>query len=487
MSNVRTDIYQSPLAGRYASLEMQRIFSDDRKFRTWRRLWLTLAKAEQQLCLRIDGELISDEQIRELEAHIDDINYDVARAREKEVRHDVMAHVYAYGQQCPSAAGIIHLGATSCYVTDNTDLLNLSDALILTQQRLLGVMKLLTEFAEEYSQMPILGSTHGQAASTVTVGKRATLWLQDFQIACDAVEETLESIKMLGCRGATGTADTFMKLFDNDRRAVEMLEYYIMEELNQDSCFYDIFPVSGQTYPRILDVKVLSALSMVATAAHKMATDIRLLQRNKEMEEPFEKNQIGSSAMAYKRNPMRSERICSLARYAMSQVANSTATASTQWLERSLDDSANRRIVLPETFLAVDGVLILCANVVDGLVVNEAIIAKHLQEELPFMVVEDMIMEATKRGMNRQDAHERIRQHSMDAAHQVKTLGQPNDLVQRVVDDVEIPLELGDIIDMMQPKGLTGCCKWQVFNYLKTIREHYLCDLKQVVEKKVEV
>lgn len=252
MSNARTDIYQSPLAGRYASLEMQRIFSDDRKFRTWRRLWVALAKAEQQLGLRIDGALISDEQIRELEAHIDDINYDVARAREKEVRHDVMAHVYAYGQQCPSAAGIIHLGATSCYVTDNTDLLNLSDALILTEQRLLGVMQLLAEFAEEYVQMPILGSTHGQAASTVTVGKRATLWLQDFQMACDAIREAFESIKMSGCRGATGTADTFMKLFDNDRRAVEMLEYHIMEELNQDSCFYDIFPISFRFRDRLI-------------------------------------------------------------------------------------------------------------------------------------------------------------------------------------------------------------------------------------------
>lgn len=481
----RTDIYQSPLEGRYPSLEMQQIFSDDRKFGTWRRLWVALAKAEQALGLEVGGEPITDEQIAELEAHVDDINYDVAKAREKEVRHDVMAHVYAYGQQCPKAAGIIHLGATSCYVTDNTDLLNLYDALDLVMQKLLGVMKLLTDFAEEYKALPILGSTHGQMASTVTVGKRATLWLQEFQIAFDSLMEAQCSIKMLGCRGATGTADTFMKLFNGDVQKVRQLEQEINCALGWAKG--DVFSVSGQTYPRILDVKILSALAMVAAAAHKMADDIRLLQRCKEMEEPFEKNQIGSSAMAYKRNPMRSERICSLARYVMSQLNNAMATASVQWLERTLDDSANRRLCLPEAFLATDGVLKLCANVVDGLVINRAIIDRHLTEELPFMAVEDMIMEATKRGMSRQDAHEKIRHHSMDAAYHVKRLGEDNDLVQRVAKDESIPLSMEEIQGMMNPSDLIGCCVTQVEDYVSEIRQGYLHMLKTDIDKKVEV
>lgn len=481
----RTDIYQSPLAGRYASLEMQQIFSDNRKFSTWRRLWVALAKAEQALGLEVGGEPITDEQIAELEAHVADINYEVAIAREKEVRHDVMAHVYAYGQQCPKAAGIIHLGATSCYVTDNTDLLNLHDALDLVMQKLLGVMKLLSDFADEYKSMPILGSTHGQAASTVTVGKRATLWLQDFQLAFDDVLNAQCSISMLGCRGATGTADTFVKLFNGDKKKVQMLEWHISDVLERNRC--DVFPVSGQTYPRILDVKILSVLSMVATAAHKMATDIRLLQRAKEIEEPFEKNQIGSSAMAFKRNPMRSERICSLARYVIQQVGNATATASTQWLERTLDDSANRRLCLPEAFLATDGVLKLCANVVDGLVVNKAIINRHLAEELPFMAVEDMIMAAVKKGMSRQDAHERIRKHSMDAAYQVKQLGEDNDLVERVANDTEIPLKLEEIQEMLEPSAMIGCCATQVKDYVAEVKKGYLYMLRTDIDKKVEV
>lgn len=481
----RTDIYQSPLSERYSSLEMQQIFSDDRKFSTWRRLWVALAKAEQALGLKVGDEPITDEQIAELEAHIDDINYDVAKAREKEVRHDVMAHVYAYGQQCPKAAGIIHLGATSCYVTDNTDLLNLHDALGLIQQKLLGVMKLLADFADEYKSLPILGSTHGQAASTVTVGKRATLWLQDFQMAFDDVMDAQCSIQMLGCRGATGTADTFMKLFDGDVDSVQKLERLINVELGRSQS--DIFSVSGQTYPRILDVRIMSALAMVATAAHKMANDIRLLQRNKEMEEPFEKDQIGSSAMAYKRNPMRSERICSLARYVIEQWGNASATASIQWLERTLDDSANRRMCLPEAFLAADGVLKLCANVVDGLVVNKAIIKRHLDEELPFMAVEDMIMAAVKRGMSRQDAHERIRQHSMDAAYHVKQLGEDNDLVDLVVNDAEIPLSADDIQAMLNADNLIGCCVTQVENYTDYIKTNYLHMLESEIDKDVQV
>lgn len=481
----RTDVYQSPLTERYASKEMKEIFSDDRKFRTWRELWVALAKAEQSLGLKVGGKEISDEQIAELEANLDNINYDVAAEREKEVRHDVMAHVYAYGQQCPQAAGIIHLGATSCYVTDNTDILNLSGALELVQQRLLGVMELLANFARQYQAMPTLGSTHGQAASLVTVGKRATSWLQDFQIAYDDVHAVATSLKMLGCRGATGTTDTFVELFDGDKEKAATLEYQIMSELGCDEM--EIFPVSGQTYPRILDQRVLSALAMVATAAYKMADDIRLLQRAKEIEEPFGKNQIGSSAMAYKRNPMRSERICALSRVVLGRQIEIMMTAMTQWLERTLDDSAIRRIDLPEAFLAVDGVLVLCGNVADGLVVNEAVINRHINEELPFMIVEKMIMEAVKNGMSRQEAHELIRQHSMDASRQVKQLGKDNDLIQRVLEDERIPLSQEEIEKMMDPHGLVGCCVEQVQDYLKTIDEDYLVHRTHDIETKVEV
>lgn len=478
------DAYQSPLT-RYASKEMQQMFSDNRKFGTWRKLWLALAKAEQAMGLEINKQPITDEQIAELEAYLDDINYDVAEAREKEVRHDVMSHVYAYGQQCPKAAGIIHLGATSCYVTDNTDLLILRDALELIEQKLLGVMKLLADFADEYRTTPILGSTHGQVASVVTVGKRATLWLQDFQIAFDEVRNVRYNLPLLGCRGATGTADTFVELFDGDVQKAQQLEGLILEELDRSAG--DVFPVSGQTYPRIVDRKVLFALELVSIAAHKMATDIRLLQRSKEMEEPFEKNQIGSSAMAYKRNPMRSERACSLARYVCSESMNATATASIQWLERTLDDSANRRLSLPESFLATDGVLKLCANIVDGLVVNEAVIKRHLREELPFMAVEKMIMHAAKKGMDRQEAHERIRQHSMDAANNVKQLGKDNDLVERVVNDSEIPLSFEEIQQMLDPNKMFGLCSQQVKQYLGMIKDEYLYMLKADIDKAVEV
>lgn len=479
----RTDVYQSPLIERYASNEMQKFFSDDRKFAMWRWLWVALAKAEQ--IVGIDGHPITDEQIAEMEEHLEDINYEVARAREKEVRHDVMAHVYAFGEQCPQAKGIIHLGATSCYVTDNTDLINLNEALDLVEQRILGVMQLLTNFADRYKALRTLGSTHGQVASMVTVGKRATLWLQDFQLAYDSVAEARQSLKLLGCRGATGTSDTFLKLFDGDQEKVERLEQQIIETLDEE--LNETFPVSGQTYPRILDAKVLSALAMVAAAAHKMADDIRLLQRSKEIEEPFAKKQIGSSAMAQKRNPMRSERICSLARYVMQQPGNALATASIQWFERTLDDSANRRICLPEAFLATDGMLILCANVVDGLVVHEAVIKRHIAEELPSMVVEKMIMAAAKKGMDRQEAHEAIRQHAMDADYQVTELGQKNDLVERVAQDQNIPLSLEEIQEMMNPDELAGCCVQQVATYLQQIREEYLPYLTHVIDKRVEV
>ncbi len=480
----RTDVYQSPLTERYASVKMKRIFSPDRKFGTWRRLWIALAKAEQALDVKVGNGTITDEQIAELKAHVDDINYEVANAREKEVRHDVMAHVYAYGQQCPKAAGVIHLGATSCFVTDNTDLLNLYDALVLTEQRVLGVIKILSDFADEHKAEPTLGYTHGQPAAVVTVGKRATLWIQEFEMAYERLVFERTHLKMLGCRGATGTADTFMELLDGDVEKVEKLEQLILKEIG---CFAGVFPVSGQTYPRILDVSVASALAMVASAAYKMAEDIRLLQSFKEMEEPFGKNQIGSSAMAYKRNPMRSERIDSLARYVMMQPMNTMMTASAQWLERSLDDSANRRLSLPEMFLALDGVLILCANVTDGLVVYNAIIQRHLQQELPFMVTEKVIMRAVEKGMDRQEVHEKIRQHTMDATVQVKQFGNDNDLVQRIAQDETIPVSEEEIQKMMDPYGLTGCCAEQVKDYLECLRSGCLLELTHEIDKKVEV
>lgn len=482
----KRDVYQSPLIERYASQEMKEIFSDDRKFQTWRKLWVALAKAEQKLGLKTaDGKPITDEQIAELEAHVMEINYDVADAREREVRHDVMAHVYAFGQQCPKAEGIIHLGATSCYVTDNTDILNLRDALQLVSQKILGVMKLLAGFTEKYKAMPTLGLTHFQPASLVTVGKRATLWLQDFEFAWNYVEYAITDLKMLGCRGATGTSDSFMKLFDGDTEKVAKLEELIVEEMEFDG---ECFPVSGQTYPRILDEIVFSALSLVATAAQKMATDIRLLQHDKEIEEPFEKKQIGSSAMAYKRNPMRSERICSLTRYVLTQPVVAAMTAGSQWCERTLDDSAVRRISLPEAFLATDGILKLCANVVDGLVVNEAIIKRHIQEELPFMAEEKMLMEAVKKGASRQEMHERLRQHSVDAAYQVKQLGKDNDLLERVAQDEVIPLSRAELEEMLDPTKMTGCCMQQVENYLEMVEDDYLRYITdEDIDKTVEV
>ncbi len=483
--STRTDVYQSPLIERYASSEMKEIFSDDRKFTTWRKLWTALAEGEQELGIKTPtGEPITDEQIAEMKAHLEDINYDVAKAREKEVRHDVMAHVYAYGQQCPKAAGIIHLGATSCFVTDNTDILNLRDALELVSQRMLGVIKLLSDFAKQYKAMPTLGRTHGQPASVVTVGKRAALWLQDFSMAWYNLDFVKSRLKMLGCRGATGTADTFLELFDGDEYKVEQLEEIIAEKMGFEG---EIFPVSGQTYPRILDVQVISALTMVAAAAHKMADDIRMLQMFKEIEEPFEKSQIGSSAMPYKRNPMRSERICSLSRYLFPQTSTAAQTAATQWFERTLDDSAIRRVILPESFLAVDGVLILCANVVDGLVVYEAMINRHLQEELPFMAVEKMVMAAAKKGMNRQEAHELLRQHSMEAGKQVKELGKDNDLIERVANDEKIPLSLEELQEMLDPSKMIGCCVRQVREYLKMVNEVDLQYLSTEINKTVEV
>ena len=457
MANVDRSIYQTPLTGRYASKEMKHLFSDDVKFSYWRKLWVALAEAEQATGL-VD---ISDEQIDEMRAHIYDINYDVAEAREKEVRHDVMAHVYAYGEQCPKAKGIIHLGATSCYVTDNTDILIYTDALCLVRKRLLGVIKLLADFANKYMDMPCLGYTHYQPASPVTVGKRATLWIQNFMENLDDLEYRLGAMKMLGCRGATGTQETFMELMGGDFVAANSVEEYIADQFD----FY-VYPVSGQTYPRNLDEKILHLLSEIATSAYKMANDIRLMQHDKEVEEPFGKNQIGSSAMAYKRNPMRCERICSLARHVQTLSMDATQTASVQWLERTLDDSANRRICMPEAFLGIDAILIICGNVADGLVVNDKVIHKHLMEELPFMATEPILMEAVKKGGDRQELHERIRKHSMEASEQIKKYGKPNDLVDRIANDSAFGMSKEEILQILNPYKLTGRAAAQTIAYL---------------------
>ncbi len=453
-----TNFYESPLCGRYASDEMKHLFSADVKFSTWRKLWIALAKAEKKL-----GLAITDEQIKQMEEHVNDINYDVANAREKEVRHDVMAHVYAYGQQCPDAAGIIHLGATSCYVTDNTDILLIREGLEIIRRKLLGTIQLLTYFAEEYKSQPTLGYTHYQPASLTTVGKRASLWLQNFVENLEELEFVYSTIKGLGCRGATGTSETFMKLFNGDEEKVKELDSLISNEIGLSG----VYPVSGQTYPRNLDVKVLNILAAIAISAHKMAKDIRLLQHDKEIEEPFSKNQIGSSAMAYKRNPMRSERICSLARYVENLVGNAISTAEDQWFERTLDDSANRRISIPEGFLATDAIVILCSNVTDGLVVNTPVIEKRMREELPFMVTEDILMAAVQKGGDRQKLHERIRVHSMKAAEQVKIYGRENDLVSRIAADPEFGMTIEEIQKIMDPNKLTGRAASQVTDYLE--------------------
>ncbi len=462
-------IYQSPMSGRYASKKMKYLFSQDKKFQTWRRLWVVLAKAERQL-----GLPVTEEQIEEMLAYVDNINYDEAEAWERAVRHDVMAHVHAYGQQCPKATGIIHLGATSCYVTDNTDILLIREGLILVKQKLLRVIKNLAEFADKYKAMPTLGYTHFQAATPTTVGKRATLWLQNFMENLEELNFVLDNLKLLGCRGATGTSETFLRLFDGDDDKVRQLDELICTYLRNDMEDYyapvirGVYPVSGQTYPRNLDIRVMNCLASIAASAHKMATDIRLLQHEKELEEPFGDNQIGSSAMAYKRNPMRSERICSLARGVQGEATKAYGTADTQWLERTLDDSAVRRTMIPEGFLGTDAVLILCANVTDGLVVYPEMIRRHLEAELPFMVVEDVIMRCVEKGGDRQEVHERVRRHAMEAAKQVKLMGEDNHLVESLMLDVNINTLVSEdeIRAMMDPERLIGCCVQQVQWYL---------------------
>lgn len=453
-----TSIYQSPLSQRYASKEMKEIFSNDKKFRTWRRLWIALAQAEQEL-----GLDITDEQIDELIAHKDDINYEVAQEREKIVRHDVMSHVYAYGQQCPGAKGIIHLGATSCYVGDNTDLIVMHEALELVKKKIVNVLAELKKFALEYKDMPCLAFTHFQPAQPTTVGKRAALWAHDLMMDYEEIEYLLEHKKLLGQKGTTGTQASFMELFNGDTDKVKEIDRIICEKLG----YHAYFPVSGQTYSRKYDTRVLHALAGIAQSAHKFSNDIRLLQHMKEIEEPFEKGQIGSSAMAYKRNPMRSERMASLANYVICDTLNPALTASTQWFERTLDDSANKRISVPEAFLATDGILDLYLNITDGLVVYPKVIEADLLRELPFMATENIMMDAVKAGGDRQELHEAIRVHSMEAGRHVKEEGKPNDLIDLIAADPKFGMTKEQIMEVMDPKNFVGRAPQQTEEFFK--------------------
>ena len=473
-----TDIYTSPLSERYASREMQFVFSPDNKFRTWRKLWIALAETEQEL-----GLPITDEQIAELKAAKDDINYDVAKQREKEVRHDVMSHVYAYGRQCPKAAGIIHLGATSCYVGDNPDVIIMREGLYIVRNKLINILGELASFAEKYKDMPTLGFTHFQPAQPTTVGKRATLWMQDLVMDLHDLDYIISQLKLLGSKGTTGTQASFLELFDGDHEKCREADRRIARKMGFTECF----PVSGQTYSRKLDSRVLNVLSGIAQSASKFSNDIRLLQHMKEVEEPFEKNQIGSSAMAYKRNPMRSERITSLARFVMMDCLNPAVTAATQWFERTLDDSANKRLSVPEAFLAVDGILDLYMNVVDGLVVYPKVIRAHLMNELPFMATENIMMDAVKAGGNRQELHERIRQHSMAAGRVVKEEGKPNDLVQRIAADPAFDMTEEQIMAVMKPENFVGRAPEQVEEFLAEVVRPILDANKDLIGMKAEI
>ena len=472
--------YETPLNSRYASKEMQYLFSPDFKFKTWRRLWIALAESEMELGLNI-----TQEQIDELKAHAEDINYEVAAEREKLVRHDVMSHVYAYGVQCPKAKGIIHLGATSCYVGDNTDIITMTEALKLIRKKLVNLMDKLSKFALEYKNLPCLGFTHFQPAQPTTLGKRASLWLNELLLDFEQLEFQISQMKLLGSKGTTGTQASFMDLFEGDTDKVKALDKKITEKMG----YTDFYPVSGQTYSRKVDTQVLFVLSGIAQSAAKFTNDLRLLQHLKEVEEPFEKNQIGSSAMAYKRNPMRSERISSLARYVMADVMNPTITAATQWFERTLDDSANKRISVAEAFLATDAILELYINVADGMVVYPKMIEKHLMAELPFMATENIMMEAVKRGGDRQELHERIRVHSMDAGKIVKQDGGENDLLERIANDPAFGVTLDQLKAIMKPELYVGRAPQQteefVENYIKPITEKYSDLLGMNVEIKV--
>ena len=457
-----TDRYVSPLSERYASKEMQYIFSPDMKFRTWRRLWIALAETEKELGLNI-----TQEQIDELKAHKDDINYDVAKERERQVRHDVMSHVYAYGVQCPKAKGIIHLGATSCYVGDNTDIIVMSEALKLVQKKLVNVIAELSKFADKYKEQPTLAFTHFQPAQPTTVGKRATLWTQEFLMDLEDLEYVMSTLKLLGSKGTTGTQASFLELFEGDQETIDKIDPMIAEKMGFKNCY----PVSGQTYSRKVDTRVLNILAGIAASAHKMSNDIRLLQHLKEVEEPFEKSQIGSSAMAYKRNPMRSERIASLSRYVMVDALNPAITSATQWFERTLDDSANKRLSIPEGFLAIDGILDLCLNVVDGLVVYPKVIEKHMMAELPFMATENITQDAVKAGGDRQELHERIRELSMEAGRTVKVEGKDNDLLERIAADPAFNLTIEELQKSMDPSRYVGRAKEQTTAFItKTVQ-----------------
>ncbi len=473
-----TEIYQSPLSERYASKEMQYIFSPTMKFRTWRKLWIALAETEKEL-----GLPITQEQIDELKAHAEDINFEVAKAREREVRHDVMSHVYAYGVQCPKAKGIIHLGATSCYVGDNTDIIVMTEALKLVKKKLLNVLERLAGFAREYKDLPTLAFTHFQPAQPTTVGKRATLWMQEFLLDLEDLEYVLGSMKLLGSKGTTGTQASFLELFEGRQEMVDKVDPMIAEKMGFKSCY----PVSGQTYSRKVDTRVANVLAGIAASAHKFSNDIRLLQHLKEVEEPFEKDQIGSSAMAYKRNPMRSERIASLSRYVMVDALNPAITSAVQWFERTLDDSANKRLSIPEAFLAVDGILDLCLNVADGLVVYPKVIEKRLMAELPFMATENILMDAVKAGGDRQELHEKIRELSMEAARHVKAEGRENDLLELIAADEAFNLSLDELKGAMDPARYVGCAPRQVDVFLEKVVDPILEENREFLGLKADI
>ena len=472
------DRYVSPLSERYASKEMQYVFSPDKKFKTWRRLWIALAETEKEL-----GLSITQEQIDELKAHAEDINYEVAKEREKVVRHDVMSHVYAYGQQCPKAKGIIHLGATSCYVGDNTDIIVMSEALEIVRKKLINVIAELAKFANNYKNQPTLAFTHFQPAQPTTVGKRATLWMQEFLMDLQDLEYVKSTLKLLGSKGTTGTQASFLELFDGDQEKIDQIDPMIAKKLGFEACY----PVSGQTYSRKVDTRVLNVLAGIAASAHKFSNDIRLLQHLKEVEEPFEKTQIGSSAMAYKRNPMRSERIASLSRYVMIDALNPAITSATLWFERTLDDSANKRLSVPEGFLAIDGILDLCLNVVDGLVVYPKVIEKRLMSELPFMATENIMMDAVKAGGDRQELHERIRELSMEAGRNVKEKGLDNNLLDLIAADPAFGLNEEELKKTMDPAKYVGRAPFQVENFLKKVVDPVLEANKDVLGMTAEI
>ncbi len=482
---MNTDGYSSPLSERYASKEMQHIFSQDMKFSTWRKLWIALAETEMELGLKNEkGEPeITQDQIDEMKAHIYDINYDVAKEREKQVRHDVMSHVYAFGKQCPKAKGIIHLGATSCYVGDNTDIIIMKEALLLVRKKLVNVIAELAKFADQYKELPTLAFTHFQPAQPTTVGKRATLWTQEFLMDLEDLDYVLDSLKLLGSKGTTGTQASFLELFDGDQETIDKIDPMIAAKMGFKECY----PVSGQTYSRKVDTRVANVLAGIAASAHKMSNDIRLLQHLKEVEEPFEKNQIGSSAMAYKRNPMRSERIASLSRYVMVDALNPAITSATQWFERTLDDSANKRLSIPEGFLAIDGILDLCLNVVDGLVVYDKVIRKHMMAELPFMATENIMMDAVKKGGDRQELHEKIRQLSMEAGKNVKQEGKENNLLELIAADPSFNLTLEELEANMEPVKYVGRAPYQVNVFLRDVVNPILDANKELLGVKAEI